>query len=125
MKTGLSGRIRLSYFVLIIPYIFTLVFFLIHDHSINQRYETMLGSIEAAGSFNTDFKKDFDLETYLLIAGNVTPDDTSLPQLLSDAQAVIDRLVELTDDVANLKRLQQISVQSGILHRKDRRKSKI
>ncbi len=109
MKTGLSGRIRLSYFVLIIPYIFTLVFFLIHDHSINQRYETMLGSIEAAGSFNTDFKKDFDLETYLLIAGNVTPDDTSLPKLLSDAQAVIDRLVELTDDVANLKRLQDCS----------------
>lgn len=106
MKTGLSGRIRLSYIILIFPYIITLVFFLLHDQSVNQRYETMLGSIEAAGSFNTDFKKDFDLETYLLIAGNVTPENTILPKLLSDAQDVIDRLVDLTDDVANLKRLQ-------------------
>ena len=109
MKTGLSGRIRLSYIILIFPYIITLVFFLLHDHSVNRRYETMLGSIEAAGSFNTDFKKDFDLETYLLIAGNVTPENTILPKLLSDAQDVIDRLMELTDDVANLKRLQDCS----------------
>ena len=105
MKTGLSGRIRLSYLLLILPYIITLVYFLVHNHNVNQRYETMLGSIEAAGSFNTDFKKDFDLETYLLIAGNVKPEDTTLPQLLTDAQSVIDRLVELTDDRDNAKRL--------------------
>ena len=105
MKTGLSGRIRLSYLVLILPYIITLVYFLVHNHNVNQRYETMLGSIEAAGSFNTDFKKDFDLETYLLIAGNVKPEDTILPELLNDAQDVIDRLVDLTDDRDNAKRL--------------------
>ena len=105
MKTGLSGRIRLSYLLLILPYIITLVYFLVHNHNVNQRYETMLGSIEAAGRFNTDFKKDFDLETYLLIAGNVKPEDTTLPQLLTDAQSVIDRLVELTDDRDNAKRL--------------------
>ncbi|MBO6206107.1 MAG: sensor histidine kinase [Lachnospiraceae bacterium] len=105
MKTGLSGRIRLSYLLLILPYIITLVYFLVHNHNVNLRYETMLGSIEAAGSFNTDFKKDFDLETYLLIAGNVKPEDTILPQLLTEAQSVIDRLVELTEDHDNAKRL--------------------
>ena len=109
MKTGLSGKIRLSYLILIIPYLITLVFFLIHNHSVNRRYETMLGSIEAAGSFNMDFKKDFDLETYLLIAGNVTPEETTLLQMLADAQEVIDRLMELTDNGVNLKRLQDCS----------------
>ena len=108
-KRSLSGRIRLTYLILIIPYLITLIFFLIHNHRINLRYETMLGSVAAAGSFNTEFKKDFDLETYLLIAGNVKPEDTTLPELLKDAQDVIDRLSVLTDEKENLKRLSDCS----------------
>ena len=29
-----------------------MIFFLFHNHRANQRYETMLGSVAAAGSFN-------------------------------------------------------------------------
>ncbi|MBR3735645.1 MAG: histidine kinase, partial [Lachnospiraceae bacterium] len=116
MKTGLSGRIRLSYLVLILPYMITLGFFLIHNHRVNLRYETMLGSVAAAGSFNTEFKKDFDLETYLLIAGNVKPEDSTLDRLLTDAQSVIENLEDLTDDKDNLKRLSDCSKYLNNLH---------
>lgn len=116
MKTGLTGRIRLSYLLLILPYMITLGFFLIHNHRVNLRYETMLGSVAAAGSFNTDFKKDFDLETYLLIAGNVKPEDSVLDQLLTEAQSVIENLEKLTDDKENLKRLSDCSKYLNNLH---------
>lgn len=108
-KHSLSGRIRLTYLILIIPYLITLGFFLIHNHRVNLRYEKMLGSVAAAGSFNTEFKKEFDLETYLLIAGNVKPQDSSLSQLLDEARSVIEDLTELTDDKSNLKRLSDCS----------------
>ncbi len=105
MKTGLISRIRISYLILMLPYIITLVFFLVHNQRINQRYEAMLGSAATAGSFNTDFKKDFDLETYLMIAGNIAPSQSDLPRLLSDARMVIGNLQVVTDDKDNIKRL--------------------
>ncbi|MBQ7657627.1 MAG: sensor histidine kinase, partial [Butyrivibrio sp.] len=53
-----------------------------------------------------DFKNDFDYETYLLIVGNVSPEESTIPQLLSDARGVVDSLKDVTDTADNKKRLQ-------------------
>jgi two-component system sensor histidine kinase YesM len=71
----------------------------------NERYKDMLNSVVAASEFSLDFKEDFDYETYLLIVGNVTWEDSNLPTLLQDARKVVDGLKDYTDTHDNQKRL--------------------
>jgi two-component system sensor histidine kinase YesM len=71
----------------------------------NERYKDMLSSVVAASEFSLDFKDDFDYETYLLIVGNVTWENSNLPTLLSDAKGVVNGLKDYTDTHDNQKRL--------------------
>ncbi len=101
----LANKIRISYMILLIP---NLVFMLYAFHSFwmtNERYKDMLSSVVAASEFSLDFKDDFDYETYLLIVGNVTWENSNLPTLLSDAKGVVNGLKDYTDTHDNQKRL--------------------
>ena len=101
----LANKIRISYMILLIP---NLVFMLYAFHSFwmtNERYKDMLSSVVAASEFSLDFKEDFDYETYLLIVGNVTWENSNLPTLLSDAKGVVNGLKDYTDTHDNQKRL--------------------
>lgn len=102
----LANKIRLSYLILLIP---NLIFMIYAFHSFwmtNERYKDMLSSVVAASEFSLDFKEDFDYETYLLIVGNVTWENSNLPTLLSDAKGVVDGLKDYTDTHDNQKRLE-------------------
>ena len=104
-ESELATKIRLSYLIILLPNIL-FMFYVFHNlWMTNERYKDMLSSVVAASEFSLDFKEDFDYETYLLIVGNVTWENSNLPTLLSDAKKVVNGLKDYTDNHDNQKRL--------------------
>lgn len=68
----------------------------------------MINSTVVASQFSLDFKKDFDYETYLLIVGNKTIEESTLEDMLSEANRIVAGLEELTDSSENGKRLESV-----------------
>lgn len=108
-KSRLANQIRLSYLILLLPNIIFMAYAFYNLWLINERYNDMLNSVIIASEFSLDFKEDFDYETYLLIVGNVTPENSRIPVLLSDAGKIIEGLEEYTDSKENLKRLEYVT----------------
>ena len=105
-KSHLADQIRLSYLILLLPNIVFMFYAFFNLWTINERYNDMLNSVVAASEFSLDFKEKFDYETYLLIVGNVSPEESAIPQLISDARGVVHRLEGMTDVEDNVKRLE-------------------
>ncbi|MCR5675905.1 MAG: sensor histidine kinase [Lachnospiraceae bacterium] len=106
-ESRLTRQIRVSYLALFVPAFLFLLFALGYLRQVYARYEEMLGAVVTASEFSLDFKKDFDYETYLVIAGNITPEESTLGRMLADAQRVVDNLESYTDDAGeNRKRLE-------------------
>ncbi len=104
-KSRLASQIRLSYIVLLLPNLVFMIYAFYNLYLINVRYNDMLNSVVVASEFSLDFKEDFDYETYLLIVGNVMPEDSNIPSLLADARGVVNSLKLITDTTDNKKRL--------------------
>ena len=104
-KSRLASQIRLSYIVLLLPNLVFMIYAFYNLYLINVRYNDMLNSVVVASEFSLDFKEDFDYETYLLIVGNVMPEDSKIPSLLADARGVVNSLKLITDSTDNKKRL--------------------
>ncbi len=104
-NSALANKIRISYLVILLP---NIIFMFYAFHSLwmtNERYNDMLSSVVTASAFSMDFKEDFDYETYLLIVGNVSWDNSGIPTLLRDAKEIVDGLKDYTDNHDNQKRL--------------------
>ncbi len=106
--SSLATKIRYSYFVLLVPFLLFLVFCLYNLWAVNSNYEDMINSTVVASQFSLDFKKDFDYETYLLIVGNKSVEESTLEDMLSEANRIVDGLEELTDSAKNTKRLESV-----------------
>ncbi len=104
-QSALATKIRYSYLVLLGPMVLFLLFCFVNMWTTNQKYEDMINSTMVASEFSLDFKKDFDYETYLLIVGNKTIEDTPLHQMLSDAERIVMGLEQLTNSRENADRL--------------------
>lgn len=104
-NSTLATKIRYSYLLLLIPMILFLLIGFYNFWGENRRYDDLIKSAAVASDFSLDFKKDFDYETYLLIVGNTSIEDSQLDQLLSEANEVVDELDELTDSETNQDRL--------------------
>ena len=104
-KSRLASQIRLSYIVLLLPNLVFMIYAFYNLYLINVRYNDMLNSVVVASEFSLDFKEDFDYETYLLIVGNVMPEDSNIPSLLADARGVVNSLKLITNTADNKKRL--------------------
>lgn len=107
-NTTLAVKIRLSYLLLSIPLILLVLFCIYTMQRSNEQYNEMISSASTAGDFSLDFKKDFDYETYLLIVGNKTTEDSMLNKLLEDANAVVDGLEDVTTVDDNKTRLKSV-----------------
>ena len=107
-SSSLATKIRYSYFVLLVPFLLFLIFCLYNLWSVNSSYENMINSTVVASQFSLDFKKDFDYETYLLIVGNKTMEESTLEDMLSEANRIVAGLEELTDSEENSKRLESV-----------------
>ena len=120
-NTSLATKIRISYLLLVIPLVilFIVCFYMLRNSS--QKYSDMIRSAVLAGDFSLDFKKDYDYETYLLIVGNKTVDDTQLYDLLEDANRVVDGLIDITPEGENLARLRSVKKYLGNLEKYESR----
>ena len=78
----LVAKIRYSYLCLLVPFVLFLIFCFYNLWNNNRRYEDMVNSSVMASQFSLDFQKDFDYETYLLIVGNKTLEESSLHAML-------------------------------------------
>lgn len=105
-RSRLVTQIRISYFILLLPSVIFMIYAFFNMWLVNKRYNSMVSSVVIASEFSLDFKSDFDYETYLLIVGNTTYEDCTIPQQLSDARKVVDELKGYTNTADNQKRLQ-------------------
>ena len=107
-KMTFASKIRFSYLVLLIPVLLFPVFCLYNLWSVNKKYEDMINSTVVASEFSLDFKKDFDYETYLLIVGNKTVEESRLNELLTEAGRIVQGLEEITESEENKERLSSV-----------------
>ncbi len=107
-NTSLATKIRISYLLLVIPLVLLIIgcFYMMQRSS--QKYNDMISSAVLAGDFSLDFKKDFDYETYLLIVGNKTVEESELESLIDDADGVVEGLMDVTANGENLSRLKGV-----------------
>ena len=106
---NLAPKIRWSYLVIMIPILGFVFFGSVSVLKLNHRYDGLISSVAAASEFSLDFQKDYDLQTYLVIVGNVTPEESKMDELLKKATEVVSTLEELTDNSGNKKTLVSIS----------------
>lgn len=104
-NSNLATKIRYSYLVLLVPVVLFLIFAFYNLWAVNRNYEDMVNSAVMASEFSLDFKKDFDYETYLLIVGNKTIEESNLDGMLAEAKRIVSGLESLTDSEENVKRL--------------------
>lgn len=104
-RSSLATKIRYSYLLLLVPIVTFLIFCFVNMWTSNQKYEDMINSTVVASEFSLDFKKDFDYETYLVIVGNKTIEESTLREMLSDAGRIVTGLDKLTNSKENSDRL--------------------
>ena len=107
-NTSLATKIRISYLLLVIPLVLLLIVYFYMMQRSSRKYSEMIRSAVLAGDFSLDFKKDFDYETYLLIVGNKTPEESELTAMIDDADKVVDGLIEITPSGENHRRLKSV-----------------
>lgn len=71
----------------------------------NEKYNDIIQSAVVASKFGLEFKDDFDYETYLLIVGNTSPEETTLYEKINHAGEILDNLEALAITDANKDRL--------------------
>lgn len=103
-----AAKIRSSYLLLLVPIIlFPLVSFY-NLWIVNRNYKDMINSTAEASEFSLDFKKDFDYETYLLIVGNKSLEESRLDAMLEEAERIVKGLEQITDNRENRERLDSV-----------------
>lgn len=108
-RSSLATKIRYSYLFLLIPLLIFLVFTFYNLWDMNHNYEDMVNSTVVASEFSLDFKKDFDYETYLLIVGNKTVEESELDSMIEEAERIVAGLEEITEAEDNRARLDSVN----------------
>lgn len=108
-RSSLATKIRYSYLFLLVPLLIFLVFTFYNLWDMNHNYEDMVNSTVVASEFSLDFKKDFDYETYLLIVGNKTVEESELDSMIEEAERIVVGLEEITEAEDNIARLDSVN----------------
>lgn len=108
-KAPLASKIRYSYMVILIPFSVLVIVAYINMWTMNRKYSEMIDSTIAASEFSLDFKDDFDYETYLVIVGNKSYEESGLDEMLSRAERVVVQLEGITTNDDNLRRLDSVN----------------
>ena len=108
-RSSLATKIRYSYLFLLVPLLIFLVFTFYNLWDMNHNYEDMVNSTVVASEFSLDFKKDFDYETYLLIVGNKTMEESELNSMIEEAERIVAGLEEITEAEVNIARLDSVN----------------
>lgn len=105
---SLASKMRYTYILFLVPLVVFLIFCFYNIHVSNRNYEKMIDSAVIASDFSLDFKKDFDYETYLLIIGNKSVDESPLQELLEKAEKVVGELEKKNSNSENALRLESV-----------------
>lgn len=107
-NTTLTTKIRCSYLLLLFPLLLFLIICFYNLWDQNRQYEDMINSVLVASDFSLDFKKDYDYETYLLIVGNKSMEESRLEDLLQEANRIVQGLEKLTVSPISTDRLNSV-----------------
>lgn len=105
---SLTGKIRITYFFILVPMMLLIIASFINMRRTNEGYGRMIDAAGAASEFSLDFKADFDYETYLLIVENKSLEDSELDSLLNEAGRVVGTLERAEASEKNEKRLDSV-----------------
>lgn len=108
-NSPLASKIRYSYITILIPLLILVFTAFFNMWRMNQKYSEMIESSIAASKFSLDFKDEFDYETYLVIVGNKSYNNSGLDEMLSRAEDVVKELEMITTNTDNLRRLESIN----------------
>lgn len=106
--SSLESKIRYSYLLILLPILIFTFFSFTNVLQMNKKYTNMIESIVKASEFSLEFKKDFDYETYLVIVGSKSYDQSGIDLMLNDAENVINQLEGLTRGSENEARLNSV-----------------
>lgn len=104
-NASLASKIRYSYLFFFVPLFLFLVFAISMIYGANVKYSEMIQSATLASKFGLEFKDEFDYNTYLLIVGNQTIEETNLYGMLDEANEIADSLEKLTITTESRERL--------------------
>lgn len=104
----LAQKIRFLILVITIPLTIFIFFIFYNMWRMNKTFEEMLDSTVVASEFSADFKKELDYETYLVIVGNKTYDESGIEKIVSDAERVVSELLSITSEKENIDRLYSV-----------------
>jgi len=105
INSTLANKIRSSYLLFFIPLIIFFLFCIVSMAYTNSRYKDMIQSAIVSSKFGLEFKDNFDYETYLLIVGNKTVEETNLLSMIEEANQLVTNLEEITISSESMQRL--------------------
>ncbi len=107
-NSSLVSKIRLSYYMILIPTFIFVGVWISYVWGYNQQYDRLIGNATAASEFSIDFKKDFDQKIYLIIVGNQTFENADPYDDISQAKRIVSDLKNATTSEKNIARLVRI-----------------
>lgn len=114
-KKTLDSKIRMSFLAMSIPMMLLVLFSFYSMWKINWQFDKMIDSSIAASEFSFDFKHELDYETYLVIVGNKSYEDSSIERMMSDSERVVNDLFQITSFDENRERLNSVNKYLGNL----------
>lgn len=102
------SKIRLSYWILLIPILIFIFFWIANVWQYNKQYDRLINNATAASSFSIDFKKDFNQKIYLIIVGNQTFSEGAPYTDINEAARIVSELKQSAGQEHNIMRLERI-----------------
>lgn len=105
LDSSLAAKIRLSYFIMVIPILIFIAIWLIYSSEYNKQYDKLIYNTSAASAFSIDFKKEFDDKVYLYIIGSRSYEEANLLSDIENAKSVIDNIKDIKDTKNSMPRI--------------------
>lgn len=97
VSSSLATKIRLFYFVIIIPILIFIIVCFCYLSKYNRQYDKLISNASAASAFSIDFKKEFDDKIYFIIIGSQTYEEADPIKDIEEAKAIVNRIKETND----------------------------
>jgi two-component system, sensor histidine kinase YesM len=92
LDSSLATKIRLSYFIMVIPILIFAAIWVVYLSDYNKRYDKLVYNTSAASAFSLDFKKDFDDKLYFIIIGSQTYEEADPISEIEKAKSIIQKI---------------------------------
>jgi two-component system sensor histidine kinase YesM len=105
LNSSLAAKIRLSYFIMVIPILVFAVIWLVYLTEYSKRYDELIYNTSVASAFSLDFKKEFDDKIYFIIIGSQTYEEADPISDIREAKAIIKKIKDTKNAKNTLPRI--------------------